>query len=425
MGSIKKTGSLSVLSLFSGCGGMDLGLEGDFDVHKKCVNTTIHPDWIKKDYGNGWVRLKKTPFTTIFANDIRPDAKVAWEHFFMSRGKKNNVFHLDSIVDLVKNYKNNGKNIFPNKPDIVTGGFPCQDFSLAGKRLGFNSKKSHNGEFLSSTDEPTFENRGRLYMWMRDVIEITKPKMFIAENVKGLITLGDVKNIIENDFARIGGGYIVKARVVCTADYGVPQNRERIFFIGFNKNELTPNAIAGLESSGGNYDPFPTQTHSAPGYRSFMGDLMPYVTVRDVLNDLPEPEFATDPAQLNYSKAKYLPKGQGNSEVKIDAPSPTIRAEHHGNIEFRRLSKEHGGRHVHELDAGLKERRLTVRECARLQTFPDDYAFIIDEQKENAYVRLSGSNSYKLIGNAVPPLMAYNIAMRLVELWPNAFQKRL
>ena len=96
-------------------------------------------------------------------------------------------------------------------------------------------------------------------------------------------------------------------------------------------------------------------------------------------------------------------------------PAPTIRSEHHGNIEYRRLSEEHGGTHTEELNAGLKERRLTIRECARIQTFPDDYNFVIPAIGGEKSV--SASEAYKIIGNAVPPLLAYNIAKRIEENW--------
>lgn len=99
----------------------------------------------------------------------------------------------------------------------------------------------------------------------------------------------------------------------------------------------------------------------------------------------------------------------------MDGIAPTIRSEHHGNIEFRRLSIEHGGKIRNELDTGLKERRLTVRECARLQTFPDDYHFVMPGG--DGYGRVSASEAYKLIGNAVPPLLAYHIAKRLEGNW--------
>ena len=83
--------------------------------------------------------------------------------------------------------------------DIVTGGFPCQDFSVAGKRKGFSSHKDHNGNYIKE-EIPSEETRGKLYMWMREVIQITKPNIFIAENVKGLANLGEVKKIIANSF---------------------------------------------------------------------------------------------------------------------------------------------------------------------------------------------------------------------------------
>jgi DNA (cytosine-5)-methyltransferase 1 len=123
---------------------------------------------------------------------------------------------------------------------------------------------------------------------------------------------------------------------------------------------------------------------------------------------------------MNYSKAKYGGQAQGQTEINLDWVGPTIRSEHHGNIEYRRLSLEHGGKHLQELELGLPERRLTVRECARIQTFPDDYEFVRPSHKKDPY-NLSGSNAYKVIGNAVPPLLAYSIAQRLEEIWDEVF----
>ena len=106
---------------------------------------------------------------------------------------------------------------------------------------------------------------------------------------------------------------------------------------------------------------------------------------------------------------------QGQTEVKLDSVGPTIRSEHHGNIEYRRLSIEHGGKYVDELNAGMSERRLTIRECARIQTFPDDYQFILKKTELNKAV--SSSDAYKIIGNAVPCMLAYNIAKNIEEKW--------
>ena len=114
--------------------------------------------------------------------------------------------------------------------------------------------------------------------------------------------------------------------------------------------------------------------------------------------------------------AKYMGSHcQGQTEVKLNSVGPTIRSEHHGNIEFRRLSREHGGQHTEELEAGFPERRLTVRECARIQTFPDSYQFILKKTENNKGV--CASEAYKIIGNAVPCVLAYNIAKNIEAKW--------
>lgn len=419
----KNEKDLRVLSLFSGCGGMDLGLEGGFTVLRKSVNTKVHPDWKIRQDRPGWVRLPETRFKTVFANDIRPDAKAAWTTYFGRRGVSPTTYCLDSIVDLVKLHRENAINIFPQNIDVVTGGFPCQDFSIAGKRQGFNSTKSHLGS-TRDDNTPSIESRGQLYMWMRDVITIVKPKMFIAENVKGLANLDDVKEVIESDFADAcqGGYLVIPARILHAADYGVPQNRERIIFFGFKKSALTDEALVELAkpSISLEFDPYPTTTHkytsSAQG-----DDLLPFVSVGDCLFDLDEPNATADIDQTKYSCAKYMGKHcQGQSEVDLAGVGPTIRSEHHGNIEYRRLSIEHGGKYADELNAGMVERRLSIRECARIQTFPDDYRFVLPAA--NGQKSVSASDAYKIIGNAVPPLLAYNIAMRLQTIWEKLFK---
>lgn len=410
--------NLRVLSLFSGCGGMDLGFEGHFIANRKSF--AEDSPYIERRMNSSWIFLKKTKFQTVFANDILPEAEKAWVTY-MSRFKySENVYHNASIVELVKMHQQ-GADIFPKEIDVVTGGFPCQDFSVAGKRQGFNSQKDDWGK-KRAVDKPTEESRGKLYYWMKQVIDIVRPKIFIAENVKGLVNLGDVKDIIQRDFASAdGNGYIVLTpQVLHAGNYGVPETRERIIFIGVRRDALKPRALQALESTEipDEYNPYPKPTHAGTLKDS---GLLPKVTTYDVLKDLEEPEDSQDESQRVYSKAKFLSNGsQGQIEIKLDGLGPTIRSEHHGNIEFRRLSAEHGGKHAKELKAGLKERRLTPRECALIQTFPPDYRFVIKKTSGNGY-HVSSSGAYKIIGNAVPPVLAYHIAMRIEELWPKYF----
>lgn len=417
---IRNTKKLRVLSLFSGCGGMDLGFEGDFIAPFKSVEP--HPEWIQKRIDNDWVHLKPTEFSLIFANDILKEASLTWTMYMKRYGYDSSIYHTESIVDLVKQYKN-GSNVFPENVDVVVGGFPCQDFSVAGKRKGFNSTCAHDGKLRTST-LPTEETRGKLYYWMKEVIDITKPKIFIAENVKGLVNMGQVKNIIQEDFSQAdGNGYIVlPPQVLHAGNYGVPESRERVFFIGIRKDALKEDIMRLLESKEipENLYPYPKPTHNCTLNDKSLNNP---VILRNVLERLKEPDLSLDPSQRFYSKAKFMGSHcQGQKEIAMDNIGPTIRSEHHGNIEFRRLSLEHGGKYKDELENGLVERRLTPRECALIQTFPPDYQFVIPKDYGWKRFVVSASGAYKVIGNAVPPILAYHIAMRIQSLWSIYFK---
>lgn len=395
-----------VASLFSGCGGMDLGFEGDFKVPLASLTTEE-----ARGRRSAFVEMPKLDFENLFACDVYPKAQAAWESFFRTRREIDGVYRLESVVEIAKRLEKRVPTELQDL-DVVTGGFPCNDFSVAGKRLGFNSNKSHRGNqsLVDETiEEPVVENRGMLYFWMREFVRLTRPKVFYAENVKGLVSLGDAKEVIERDFAGIRKTpyLVVPARVLKAIEYGVPQTRERVIFIGLRRDVVRSDVLKYFENTGTlplEVDPYPLVTHGdSPSLRR-------YATCRDAFAGLGEPDHSSDSSHKVYSRAKYMGRRlQGQTEISLDRPGPTIRAEHHGNIEFRRLSLEHGGQ-SEETNEGLPERRLSVRECARLQTFPDSFEFVRPGS-------VSGSDAYRLIGNAVPPLLAYRLASRLSEVW--------
>jgi DNA (cytosine-5)-methyltransferase 1 len=400
-----------VASLFSGCGGMDLGFEGGFSVPIESLSTSSN-DKLNK---NKYVNLNQLNFETVFACDVNLKAKLAWENFFSDRRNVENIFQHRSIVDIVKEIKSGNVKKLTNI-NVVTGGFPCNDFSVAGKRLGFKSNKSHqgNGTLIDeSNDDASAENRGMLYYWMREFIGLTKPNIFYAENVKGLISLGDAKEIITKDFSTVNNEnyFVLPVRVLKAIEYGVPQTRERVIFIGINLKKLKPKIRTYVQKNGllpEELDLYPKSTHGSEK------GLLPVVDCKAAFRGLGEPENSQDLSHQSFSKAKYMGKMQGQSEILLNKPGPTIRAEHHGNIEFRRLNADLGGKNLSEIDAGLNQRRLSVRECARIQTFPDNFEFVKPKL-------LSGSDGYRLIGNAVPPFLAYHLAKRLQEVWDELF----
>ncbi|MCX6728352.1 MAG: DNA cytosine methyltransferase [Candidatus Saccharibacteria bacterium] len=315
-----KNNKLTVVSLFSGCGGLDLGLEGGFE-------------YLGKKYA-------KNPFHIIWANDINAKACKTMELNF-----PDTEVVCDDITKVLAH-----KLKIP-KADVVVGGFPCQDFSLAGKRQGLTVQ------------------RGQLYLSMIEVIKQVQPKVFMAENVKGLLSwengLG-IRTMI-SDFEKLG--YHVEYKLHHTANYGVPQTRERVIIVGVRKDL-------------GNEIKWAEPTHSSDSD----SPLKPWVTLKDAIGDLEDDKKHFCLPNSGYSKAKLFPGTQGNSVTKADKPGPTMRAEHHGNIEFHYNNN----------------RRLSAREAARIQSFPDDFVFLS-----------STTDAYRQVGNAVAPVFGWYLAKTL------------
>lgn len=350
----KNEENIKVISLFTGMGGMDIGFGEDVIVHKNSISEI---NFIKKKYEiENFVILKKLPFEIVFQNDILPIAEK-----IIKLNKWNHNFILKDIKDLIKeDYK------FPDA-DIIIGGFPCQDFSHAGKRKGFDSE------------------RGNLYKSYVDIVKKIKPIIFVAENVYGLITMKENPiDIIKNDFKK--EGYEVKHQLIKCEEYGIPQTRWRVIIMGICNDKL--NNVQKIKGEEWN-------VISKNKTKCF---------INKYFDHLKEPENTQDISQQIFSKAKKLEKGQGQTEIKLNNFCPTIRAEHHGNIEFRRLKDSKN----EENNINLKERRLTLREVALAQTFPPK-CILTDKKKS--------MSSYKTIGNAVPCLLSYLIADKVYELY--------
>ncbi|MGO1653028.1 DNA cytosine methyltransferase [Senegalia sp. (in: firmicutes)] len=328
---------LNVVSLFSGCGGMDLGFTGGFEVFNK--------------------KFEENPYKIIFANDIDKFACETYTENFDHKAVNEDLKKVKFEEEITDNV------------DVVIGGFPCQDFSHAGNRQG------------------TQTERGRLYKEMKKVVSKYKPKAFVAENVDGLRTMKSSTrtsqlDIIIDEFREVG--YQVVYKVLNSADYGVPQTRVRIIIIGI-RNDIYNQKIY-----------YPEPTHSKES------NTKPWMTAKQGIDDLWERLDQTDinkHSSKDYSKAKFYEgkKTQGNRKIDSDKPAMTVRAEHHGNIEahYRTLIPE-------EPENMKGWRRLSVRECARLQSFPDDFIF-----------SCSASQAYRQVGNAVPPILGWNIARSL------------
>ena len=302
--------TFSVVSLFSGAGGMDLGFCGDFNF-----------------LGNHYA---SNPFNIIWANEINSAACRTYR-----RNVDKNI-HEGDIWAYIKT--------LPSYADVVIGGFPCQDISVNGKGAGIAGAKSG------------------LYRAMVKAVEILNPRMFVVENVKALKNKNHENSfrIITSDFE--AHGYEITHHLYNSADYGVPQTRERMFIVG-RRPEVSQ------------------FIHPAPKLQNHE-----WITAKQAIGDLENRE--RDEAFSHIWSLAAVSGDQGNRHLKADRPGYTIRAEAHGNT------------HWHY----SLPRRMTNREAARIQSFPDNFIF-------DAMLR----ETERMIGNAVPPVLAWHIAQAVAE----------
>ena len=300
--------SMKVVSLFSGAGGLDLG-------------------FIRAGHEIVW------------ANDLYADAVKTYKHNIGGHIVERDIRDIlsEEIPDC----------------DIVIGGFPCQGFSVA------NVKRN------------TSDERNTLYKELIRVINDKRPMFFVAENVKGILSLGKggVFKMIMRDFSNLG--YKVKYKLLNAADYGVPQTRQRVIIVGVREDVEFEYV-------------YPEPTHSKDG----TDGKRKWVAIGEALSVFPDPDEYNDVINHTYSKYKLNINGYiGHRLLDPLKPAPTVtaRGDNRGGVVI--LPHPNG------------RRRMTCRELATVQSFPENYFF-------------HGTNSsvYRQIANAVPVQLAFHIA---------------
>ena len=325
----------NIVSLFSGCGGLDLGFE-------------------------------RAGFNIMWANEFDKDI---WETYMLNH--KETILDTRSITDIPADEV--------PECDGIIGGPPCQSWSEGGSKRGLNDK------------------RGQLFWDYIRILDAKNPKFFVAENVKGMLMnrYGDAVNNFKKAFSEAGKyGYDLYFQLVNAADYNVPEDRERVFFIGFRKD-------LHIEFK------FPEPV-TPKGHR---------ITLRDAIGDLAkfEPKGFTNSINEeggwneNIPNHDYLTGGfssiflSRNRTRDWDEVSYTIQASGRQSPlhpQAPKIIKVNADKRIFVPGKEHLYRRLSVREAARIQTFPD--SFILKYKNINA--------GYKMIGNAVPVNLAYIIA---------------
>lgn len=316
------------------------------------------------DLGLSWAG-----YDIVYVNEIDKGATATYEA--NHNIKVDNRSILDVKIDEIPDH------------DVLVGGFPCQPFSYAGKRKGLS------------------DERGMLFLSLVEDLYIKRPKHFIFENVKGLLTHHQGKTFNNIKRAIKDAGYNITYSILNAADYKCAQNRERLFIIG-TREDLNTNFF------------FPEIN-------------LPRISVKDVIDDLINSEKHQNNEPMRHTKRileryKFIPQGGSLKDVP---------AEHgqrkRGNVE--KVSGKVSTQSYHRLNAHgqsgticamfqahfihySQDRNLTAREAARLQSFPDDYVFMGKRVNMSWDKDLS---QYQQIGNAVAPKVAYVLGRSIYE----------
>ena len=326
-----------MMSLFSGCGGLDLSFH-------KAGYELVYANEMDEDAGR------------TFANNISDRVEVC---------PIENV-DMDGLPDV----------------DLITGGFPCQDFSIIWKRPGLEG------------------TRGNLYTYFLEAVAKTKPKAFVAENVKGLLTVSGGKAIqrILEDFQSIEPGYVVFPKVYNFADHGVPQFRQRVLLVGVRAD------------TGFNF------VHPAGSFGP--GKKYPFVTAGQALLDIDDSYPNMEHMRIMPRTRELLsriPAGGNFTDIPVDDPyyvkgmiSHVYRRIHPDKPSMTLIAGGGGGTWGYHFP---ENRALTNRERARLQSFPDDFVF-------------TGSfgEIRRQIGNAVSPVGVIDLVNSLSPLFSGDYE---
>lgn len=314
---------LKVASLFCGCGGTDVGLLGGFD-------------FLGKHYSENQIDI-------VYANDIDDNACSIFKENFNITPDNRDIREVSS-------------NDIPDF-DILTGGFPCQSFSIVAqnpKRLGVK------------------DDRGKLFFEMCRILKDRQPKCFIAENVKGILTANNRSAfpLIIKEFENCG--YNVSYDILNSADFGVPQKRERVIIVGFRKDLNVMFEFPEAEITEEN-------------------DYMPLKTV--IENDVDEKYYFSQKAVDGMMKKRAtMNKGRAQD---IEKPCNTVGA-HLAKVSLNSTDPV--------LMVKGRYRRFTPREVARIQSFPENFKLVGSE-----------ATQYRALGNAIPPIMFWYVTNTVME----------